>query len=80
MRLVKDSYQIASPRRAAEISGKGFEAAMREIRPGRNDREIAGLMEIGRNGRSLGGYKIPRDSRRLQPPHFCVLTFDLPFR
>jgi Xaa-Pro aminopeptidase len=45
MRLVKDAYEIASLRRAAGISGKGFEAAMREIRPGRNDREIAGLME-----------------------------------
>ena len=45
MRLVKDSLEIASLRRAAEIDAKGFEAALREIRPGRNDREIAGLME-----------------------------------
>ena len=45
MRLVKDSYELAALRRAAGISGKSLEAAMREIRPGRNDREIAGLME-----------------------------------
>ena len=45
MRLVKDSYELDALRRAAAISGRSFEAAMREIRPGRNDREIAGLME-----------------------------------
>ncbi len=40
MRLVKDSYELD-----AFSGGRSFEAAMREIRPGRNDREIAGLME-----------------------------------
>ncbi len=45
MRLVKDSYELSYLRQAAEISGRSFLAAMREIRPGRNDREIAGVME-----------------------------------
>lgn len=45
MRMVKDAYEIASLRRAAEISGHGLVAAMKAARPGINDREIAGLME-----------------------------------
>jgi Xaa-Pro aminopeptidase len=45
MRLVKDSYEIAALRRAAEISGEGLVAAMRTARPGVNDLEIAGVME-----------------------------------
>ena len=45
MRMVKDSYEIAALRRAAEISGNGLVAAMKAARPGMNDREIAGLME-----------------------------------
>ncbi len=46
MRLVKDSHELSYLRlQAAEISGRSFRDAMREIRPGRNDREIAGVME-----------------------------------
>ncbi len=45
MRLVKDRYEIAALRKAAEISGQGLVAAMRATRPRLNDREIAGLME-----------------------------------
>jgi Xaa-Pro aminopeptidase len=45
MRLVKDSFEIAALRKAAEISGQGLVAAMRAVRPGMNDREVAGLME-----------------------------------
>ena len=45
MRLVKDALEIAAMRHACEIDARGFEAALRDIRPGRNDREIAGLME-----------------------------------
>ncbi len=45
MRMVKDRYEIAALRRAAEISGQGLVEAMKAARPGMNDREIAGLME-----------------------------------
>jgi Xaa-Pro aminopeptidase len=45
MRMIKDSYEIAALRRAAEISGKGMVEALRALRPGMNDREFAGLME-----------------------------------
>jgi Xaa-Pro aminopeptidase len=45
MRMVKDRYEIAALRRAAEISGHGLIEAMKAARPGMNDREIAGLME-----------------------------------
>jgi Xaa-Pro aminopeptidase len=45
MRMVKDAYEIAALRRAAEISADGLVAAMKAARPGMNDREIAGLME-----------------------------------
>jgi Xaa-Pro aminopeptidase len=45
MRLVKDAYEIAALRRAAEISGQGMVEAMKQVRPGMNDREAAGLME-----------------------------------
>ena len=45
MRMVKDRYEIAALRRAAEISGHGLVEAMKAARPGMNDREIAGLME-----------------------------------
>ncbi len=45
MRLVKDAREIAALRRAAEISGQGMVEAMKQIRPGMNDREVAGLME-----------------------------------
>lgn len=45
MRLVKDGHEVAAMRRAAEISGKGMIEGMRALRPGMNDRELAGLME-----------------------------------
>ena len=45
MRLVKDDYEIAALRRAAEISVEGLLEAMRRIVPGANDLEIAGVME-----------------------------------
>ncbi len=45
MRLVKDEHEIAQLRRAAEISALSMIEAMRAIRPGMNDRELAGFME-----------------------------------
>jgi Xaa-Pro aminopeptidase/dienelactone hydrolase len=45
MRMVKDAHEIAALRTAAAISGQGMVAALRGIRPGLNDREVAGLME-----------------------------------
>ena len=45
LRVVKDEREIAALRKAAEVSGKGLVAAMKAVRPGKNDREIAGLME-----------------------------------
>jgi Xaa-Pro aminopeptidase/dienelactone hydrolase len=45
MRLVKDAHEIAALRKAAEISGLGLVTAMRNVRAGLNDREVAGLME-----------------------------------
>jgi len=45
LRAVKDEHEIAALRRAAEISAKGLVEAMRQVRPGMNDLEVAGLME-----------------------------------
>jgi Xaa-Pro aminopeptidase len=45
MRLVKDEHEIAALRKAAEISALSLVEAMRAIRPGMNDLELAGLME-----------------------------------
>jgi Xaa-Pro aminopeptidase len=45
MRLVKDEHEVAALRRAAQISVDGLLEAMRAIRPGMNDLEVAGLME-----------------------------------
>ena len=45
MRLVKDGFEIAALRRAAEISAIGLQELMKEIRPGMNDQEAAGLLE-----------------------------------
>jgi Xaa-Pro aminopeptidase/dienelactone hydrolase len=45
MRLVKDAYEIAALRKAAEISGYGLITVMRTLRAGQNDRDVAGLME-----------------------------------
>jgi Xaa-Pro aminopeptidase len=45
LRAVKDRHEIDALRRAALVAGEGMIEAMRAARPGRNDREIAGLME-----------------------------------
>ncbi|MBK8250142.1 MAG: aminopeptidase P family protein [Gemmatimonadetes bacterium] len=45
LRLVKDRYEIDALRQAALISGKGMLAGLRALRPGMNDRELAGVME-----------------------------------
>ncbi len=45
MRLIKDEYEIAALRRAAEISVLGLIEAMGAIRPGINDLAVAGVME-----------------------------------
>lgn len=45
MRLIKDQYEVSALRRAATISAKGMIEGMRALRPGMNDRELAGLME-----------------------------------
>jgi Xaa-Pro aminopeptidase len=45
MRVVKDRWEIEALRRAAEISADGLLEAMRRIRPGMNDLEVAGIME-----------------------------------
>jgi Xaa-Pro aminopeptidase len=45
MRLVKDSLEIAALRDAARISALGMVELAREIRPGMNDREVAGFLE-----------------------------------
>jgi Xaa-Pro aminopeptidase len=45
LRVIKDEYEIDALRRAAQISALGLVEAMREVRPGMNDMEVAGLME-----------------------------------
>jgi Xaa-Pro aminopeptidase len=45
MRLVKDEHEIKALRKAAEISALSLIEAMRAIRPGMNDLELAGYME-----------------------------------
>ncbi len=45
LRLVKDRHEIDALRQAAVISGKGMLAGLQALRPGMNDRELAGLME-----------------------------------
>ncbi len=45
MRVVKDRWEIAALRKAADISVDGLLEAMRRIRPGMNDLEVAGIME-----------------------------------
>ena len=45
LRLVKDQHEIAALRGAARISGLGMLEGLRALRPGVNDRELAGLME-----------------------------------
>jgi Xaa-Pro aminopeptidase len=45
MRLVTDDFEISALRRAAEIIVEGLLEAMRRIRPGMNDLEVAGVME-----------------------------------
>ena len=45
MRVIKDRFEIDALRQAARVAGDGIIEAMRAIRPGVNDREVAGLME-----------------------------------
>lgn len=45
MRVIKDRWEIDALRRAANISADGLVEAMRRIRPGVNDLEVAGIME-----------------------------------
>ena len=45
MRLIKDRYEIAALRRAAEISATSFREVLHALKPGMNDLEVAGLME-----------------------------------
>lgn len=45
LRLIKDEHEISRLREAARISAEGLVEAMREIKPGMNDLEVAGLME-----------------------------------
>jgi len=45
MRVIKDRWEIDALRRAANISADGLVEAMRRIRPGMNDLEVAGVME-----------------------------------
>jgi Xaa-Pro aminopeptidase len=46
MRLVKDTLEVAALRRAARISAAGMETLMRAVRPGMNDLEAAGILEL----------------------------------
>lgn len=45
MRLIKDRYEIDALRRSASISATGMREAMGKVRPGMNDRELAGYLE-----------------------------------
>ena len=45
LRVVKDSFEIAALRKAADISAEGMLEVLRRLRPGMNDLEVAGLME-----------------------------------
>ncbi len=60
LRAVKDEHEIAALRRAAEISAKGLVEAMRQVRPGMNDLEVAGLMEYvwKQEGSPRGAFEI----------------------
>jgi len=58
MRLVKDQHELAIMRRAARISAKAHERAMRATRPGRMEYEIEAelLYEFRRNGAQFPAY------------------------
>ncbi len=45
MRLIKDEYEVAALRRAAQISAASFREVLKALKPGMNDLEVAGLME-----------------------------------
>jgi Xaa-Pro aminopeptidase len=45
MRLIKDAHEIDALRHSARISATGMREAMARVRPGMNDRELAGYME-----------------------------------
>ncbi len=58
MRLIKDEHELALMRRAAAISAKAHERAMRATRPGRMEYEIEAelLYEFRRNGAQFPAY------------------------
>ena len=58
MRVIKDEHEIQALRRSASISSEGFLDAMRAIAPGKNDLEIAGVMEAAwkRGGSSRAAF------------------------
>ena len=58
MRLIKDAHELALMRRAAGISAKAHERAMRATRPGRMEYEIEAelLYEFRRNGAQFPAY------------------------
>jgi Xaa-Pro aminopeptidase len=58
MRLIKDAHELALMRRAAGISAKAHESAMRATRPGRMEYEIeaALLYEFRRHGAQFPAY------------------------
>ena len=65
MRLIKDSHEIEALRRSASISATGMREAMAKLRPGMNDRELAGFMEYvwkreGSNRASLSADRVVR--------------------
>lgn len=45
MRLVKDTFEVAALRKAADISAQSMVALMRDVKPGMNDLAAAGLLE-----------------------------------
>lgn len=45
LRLVKDDYEIAALRRAADISARSLRTLMQSVKPGMNDLEAAGILE-----------------------------------
>ena len=45
LRLVKDRYEIAALREAANISARSMVVLMRRVKPGMNDLEAAGILE-----------------------------------
>jgi Xaa-Pro dipeptidase len=46
MRSVKDAAEVAKIRRAIEVTEEGFRLTLPEIRAGRSEREIAGILQV----------------------------------